>query len=169
MHQRSPLAPGPSSKTWPGSPPQRAHTTSVRVMKCERSSRVSTASENIGSVKLGHPVPDSNFVSELNSALPHPPQRWPPSPFSLTYLPVNGGSVAALRRTSYWSASSSARHSCSLFWTFSVFSMSLLSVRFPHTLRRPRLAVRRAGYLGPVPSLPFVAAGSRLSSGGDRA
>ena len=28
-----------------------------------------------GSVKLGQPVPESNFVSELNSSLPQPAQR----------------------------------------------------------------------------------------------
>src|SRR3954463_8581570 len=52
-----------------------------------------------------------------------------PSPFWSTYLPVHGRSVAALRRTSYWSGSSSARHSWSLLTTLSVFSMSLLSDR----------------------------------------
>ena len=35
----------------------------------------STASATAGSVKLGQPVPESNFVSELNSSLPHAPQR----------------------------------------------------------------------------------------------
>ena len=41
-------------------------------MPCEVSVEVSTASPNIGSVKLGQPEPDSNLVSELNRALPQP-------------------------------------------------------------------------------------------------
>src|SRR4051812_48569406 len=60
-----------------------------------------------------------------------------PSPFSETYLPSQGRSVAALRSTSYWVGSSSSRHSWSLLTTFSVFSMSLLSDRVPDTLRGP--------------------------------
>src|SRR3954454_22807844 len=68
-----------------------------------------------------------------------------PSPFSDTYLPAHGRSVAALRRTSYWSGSSRARHSCSLLTTFSVFSMSLLSDCVTDTLRGPRGRVAPSG------------------------
>src|SRR3954453_6224102 len=71
-----------------------------------------------GSVKLGQPVPESNFVLELNSSLPHAAQRYIPSSFECTYLPVNGGSVPCRRMTSYSSGVSSWRHSCSLFSTF---------------------------------------------------
>ena len=49
--------------------------TSVRTMPCEVSVCVSTASPNIGSVKLGQPECDSNLVSDVNSALPQPAQR----------------------------------------------------------------------------------------------
>ena len=66
---------GPSSKTWPRWPPQRAQTTSVRLMPCDWSSRSSTASATAGSVKLGQPVPESNLVSESNSSAPQPAQR----------------------------------------------------------------------------------------------
>jgi hypothetical protein len=39
------------------------------------SGRRTTFSSSIGSQKLGHPVPESNFVSELNSSSPHAAQR----------------------------------------------------------------------------------------------
>ena len=67
--------PGPSGKTWPRWPPQRAQTTSVRTIPRLRSSCSSTASATAGSVKLGQPLPESNFVSELNSSSPQAPQR----------------------------------------------------------------------------------------------
>ncbi len=44
-------------------------------MKKLLSGRSSTASAIAGSVKLGQPVPDSNFASELNSVAPQPAQR----------------------------------------------------------------------------------------------
>ena len=68
-------------------------------MPCEVSVFSSTASATIGSVKLGQPVPESNFVSEPKSSAPQPRQRYMPAVFSSTYAPVNGGSVAAWRRT----------------------------------------------------------------------
>jgi hypothetical protein len=43
------------------------------------SSCSSTASATAGSVKLGQPVPESNFESELNSSAPQAPQRYMPS------------------------------------------------------------------------------------------
>jgi hypothetical protein len=43
------------------------------------SGRSSTASVTAGSVKLGHPVPDSNLVSDEKSAAPHAAQRYMPS------------------------------------------------------------------------------------------
>jgi hypothetical protein len=36
---------------------------------------VSTASATAGSVKLGQPDPESNFVSDENSSAPQPAQR----------------------------------------------------------------------------------------------
>src|SRR3954471_6246071 len=78
-----------------------------------------------GSVKLGQPVPESNFVPELNSSLPHAAQRYIPSSFECTYLPVNGGSVPCRRIPSYSSGVSSWRHSSSVFSTL-VLSMCVL-------------------------------------------
>ena len=70
---------GPSSNTWPRWPPQRLQTTSVRIIPCEMSRLISTASATAGSVKLGQPDPDSNFVSSRNSSAPQPAQRYMPS------------------------------------------------------------------------------------------
>ena len=81
MQKRCPVGPGPSSKTCPRWPPQRLQRTSVRRMKRLRSSSVSTAEPSTGSVKLGHPVPESNFVSELNSSCPQARQRYMPPSF----------------------------------------------------------------------------------------
>jgi hypothetical protein len=44
-------------------------------MPIEVSRSCRTFSDAIGSQKLGHPVPDSNFVEELNSALSQQMQR----------------------------------------------------------------------------------------------
>ena len=49
MQKRWPVGFGPSSKTWPRWLPQRAHTTSVRVMPWLVSGRSSTASAVAGS------------------------------------------------------------------------------------------------------------------------
>jgi len=66
---------GPSSNTWPRCPPQRAQVTSVRRISHAPFSWNSTAPGRIGAQKLGHPVPDSYFVSASNSSAPHPAQR----------------------------------------------------------------------------------------------
>src|SRR5258708_24552276 len=68
-----------------------------------------------GDVKLGQPVPDSNFVSDANSAAPQAAQWYMPSSWLWTYLPVNAGSVPLRRNTSYCSGVSSSRHSVSDF------------------------------------------------------
>src|SRR4051812_38625487 len=81
-----------------------------------------------GSVKLGHPVPESNFASELNSSLPHAAQRYIPSSFECTYLPVKGGSVPWRRITSYSSGVSCSRHSSSVFSTLAS-NCGLLSLK----------------------------------------
>jgi hypothetical protein len=44
-------------------------------MKWLLSAAVDTASFEAGAVKLGHPDPESNFVSELNNSLPQQTQR----------------------------------------------------------------------------------------------
>jgi peptide-methionine (R)-S-oxide reductase len=61
--KRSPVGAGPSSKTWPRWPLQRAQCTSVRVIQWLRSTVVSTASSS-GAKKLGQPLPDSYLVFE---------------------------------------------------------------------------------------------------------
>ena len=53
-------------------------------MKRLLSGRSSTCSRLAGSVKLGQPVPESNLVSEENSSVPQPTQRYMPSLFSST-------------------------------------------------------------------------------------
>src|SRR3954470_14257475 len=81
MQYRSPVGPGPSGKTWPRWPPQRAQLTSVRLIPWLLSGTSSTAPATAGSVKLGQPVPESNLASELNSSAPQAPQRYIPSAF----------------------------------------------------------------------------------------
>src|SRR3954470_1685790 len=89
-----------------------------------------------GSVKLGQPVPESNFVLELNSSLPHAAQRYMPSSFECTYLPVNGGSVPWRRNTSYSSGVSCSRHSSSVFSTLASIS-DLLFLERRRPINRP--------------------------------
>src|SRR5271169_5727598 len=71
----------------------------------------------IGSQKLGHPVPESNLVSELNSAFWQHTQRKMPLACRSQYWPVKARSVPAWRVTSYCSAVSWARHSASVLTT----------------------------------------------------
>src|SRR5699024_7440844 len=68
-----------------------------------------TASE-----KLGHPVLDSNFVSESNSSVSQAAQTKVPSSFWSSRSPVNLGSVPCSRRISYSSSVSTSRHSSSV-------------------------------------------------------
>ena len=56
-----------------------------------------TFSFAIGAQKLGHPVPDSNLVSELNNALLQQMPRCRPLSRKLKYSPVNALSVPSLR------------------------------------------------------------------------
>ena len=90
-------------------------------------------------MKLGQPVPESNFASDANSAAPQPAQVYMPGVFSLTYGPVKARSVPALRRISYCSGVSEARHSSSVFviGVMSVFSMPISAS--PQVLRRSQL------------------------------
>src|SRR3954467_508834 len=75
QYRRPPASRGPSSNTWPRWPPQRLQTTSERIIPCEKSPLTSTASAPAGSVKLGQPDPESNFVSDENSSALQPAQR----------------------------------------------------------------------------------------------
>ena len=53
-------------------------------MKRLLSGRSSTCSRLAGSVKLGQPVPESNFVSEEKSSVPQQTQWYMPAVFSST-------------------------------------------------------------------------------------
>ena len=48
MQKRRPVGAGPSGNTWPRWASQAAHSTSIRRMKSELSSRVATASVEMG-------------------------------------------------------------------------------------------------------------------------
>src|SRR5688572_18039804 len=74
LHQRCPVGLGPSSKTWPWWPPQRAQWYSVRGRISLKSRRVDTRPAS-GRKKLGQPVPLSNLVEESNSARKQAAQR----------------------------------------------------------------------------------------------
>src|SRR5580704_14794851 len=75
MQYRSPLAWGPSSKTWPRCASHRRHETAVRVMPKVLSVISTIFSFAIGAQKLGQPVPDSNFVLASNKAVSQQMQR----------------------------------------------------------------------------------------------
>src|SRR3954447_24555053 len=122
-----PRSRGPSSNTWPRWPPHAAQVTSVRFMKRLRSVCSSMLALAAGSVKLGQPVPDSNFASDEKSATPQPAQRYMPSSFVCAYPPVNGGSVPLRRSTSYCAGVSSSRHCLSVL---SIFVLISLRIRF---------------------------------------
>src|SRR6266511_5113550 len=62
-----------------------------------------TLASLIGVEKLGHPVPESNFVSEVNTLLSQQTHLWMPLSLHLWYLPENGGSVPFFQHTSYCS------------------------------------------------------------------
>ena len=61
MQYLSPVGGGPSGNTCPRCDPHRAQCTSVRTMPQDRSVVVST-DPGTGSLKLGQPVPLSNFL-----------------------------------------------------------------------------------------------------------
>ncbi len=71
MQYRSPVVSrGPSSNTCPRCAPHRLHTTSTRAIPRLLSRCSSTFPVWITSQKLGHPDPESNLVSDENSACP---------------------------------------------------------------------------------------------------
>ena len=75
MQYRSPVGRGPSSNTCPKCASHSLQATAIRVMPMVLSLISRTFSLAIGSQKLGQPVPESNFVAELNSALSQQMQR----------------------------------------------------------------------------------------------
>src|SRR5580704_4103118 len=61
---RRPVGRGPSSKTCPRWPSQRAQLISILCTPCESSARSTTFSLAIGWKKLGQPVPELNLESD---------------------------------------------------------------------------------------------------------
>src|SRR3984957_15804574 len=78
MQYRRPVGLGPSSNTWPRCASHSVQETAVRSMPMLLSEISRTFSCATGAQKLGHPVPESNLVSELNSALSQQIQRKTP-------------------------------------------------------------------------------------------
>src|SRR3990167_567595 len=93
------LSLGPSSKTCPKCAPQSLHLTSVRLVSWLWSSRSSIFSKFAGSLKLGQPVPESNFASEEKSSAPQTAHLYIPCSWLFQYLPENGASVPPVRAT----------------------------------------------------------------------
>src|SRR3954452_3730526 len=99
MQYRNPVGRGPSSKTWPRWASHSVHKTSERVTPRLTSIEVFTFCLAIGSQKLGQPVPESNFVADVNSAFLQRSQRNRLLAWSSQYWPVKARSVPAWRAT----------------------------------------------------------------------
>src|SRR6266705_2579299 len=89
------------------------------------STSLRTFSATAGWLKLGQPQPASNLVSDANSSVPQPTQRYWPSRSLFQYSPVNGRSVPFCRVTRYCSGASWAFHSASVFLTLSTIGFLL--------------------------------------------
>src|SRR5580658_9437482 len=127
MQYRRCVGAGPSSNTWPRCAAHSLHDTAVLTMPKLTSLKLLTFSGAIGCQKLGQPVPESNFVSELNNALSQQMQRYRPLSCRFQYFPEYASSVSAWRVMSKAFAVSCFRHSSSLLTTFgtrTVFSRS---------------------------------------------
>src|SRR5580692_3725225 len=118
MQYRRCVGAGPSSKTWPRCASHSVHDTAVRTMPKLESLMLRTFSGAIGCQKLGQPVPESNFVSELNSALSQQMQRNNPLSCRFQYFPEYANSVSAWRVMSNDPGGSCFRHSSSVLMTF---------------------------------------------------
>src|SRR4051812_44277033 len=82
----------------------------------------------MGAVKLGQPVPESNFVSDENSSAPQPAQVYIASSWASQKAPENARSVPLARRMAYCSGVSAACHSASdLSTRVASFALSALS------------------------------------------
>src|SRR5207249_5990386 len=78
--------------------------------------------------KLGHPVPLSYFISELNSGRAQPAQTKTPARFSSLSGLVNGRSVDSLRSTKNCGSERVCFHSASLFCRGAVLLATLASL-----------------------------------------
>src|SRR6266404_7614696 len=117
MQYRSPVGRGPSSNTCPRCASHNVQLTAVRAIPKVLSWSRRTFSSATGAQKLGHPVPDSNLVSELNSALSQQMQRNSPFSWRFQYWPVNASSVSACRVMSKAFGDSCCFHSASVLIT----------------------------------------------------
>jgi hypothetical protein len=81
----------------------------------------------IGCQKLGHPVPDSNFVCESNRAVSQQMHRYNPSAWFSRSEPLYGASVPSRRVTRYEMADNCRPHSSSLLMTLGTVFLPLLS------------------------------------------
>ncbi len=69
MQYLNPLGLGPSLNTWPKCDLHFLHLTSILIIPKLLSVNSAIESSEIGSVKLGHPEPDSNFAFDENSGI----------------------------------------------------------------------------------------------------
>lgn len=125
MQNLFPSGGGPSVKTWPRCAPQRAQSTSSRIIPADRSTWIVIFCSETALLKLGHPVPESNLSSERKRSMPQQAQAYTPSAWQSWYLPENGASVPLIRATSKVSGSRTAFHS------LSVFSTGCISISLP--------------------------------------
>src|SRR5262245_27070413 len=95
-------------------------------MNSELSASSRTFPPLMGAQNDGHPVPDSNFVSESNSGVPQQTQRYLPFARLFQYSPLNARSVPFLRVTLNCSGVSCAFHSASDLRILSTMSFAIL-------------------------------------------
>src|SRR5882757_2664140 len=103
-----------------------------------------------GVQKLGQPVPDSNFASDLNRGAPQPMQWYTPVSLLFQYLPVNAGSVPHCRVTRNCSGVSFSRHSSSVLTTFSLATFSLIDFGLPPVAHQNSTSTMRWRGVGEV-------------------
>src|SRR3984885_16133940 len=120
MQYRRCVGAGPSSNTRTRYTPHSVHDTAVLTMPKLMSLELLTFSCAVGCQKLGQPVPESNFVSELNNALSQQMQRYRPLSWRFQYFPEYASSVSAWRVISKAFGVSCFRHSSSLLTTLSM-------------------------------------------------
>src|SRR3970040_3026359 len=118
MQYRVRVCVGPSSNTWPSWASHALHSASTRCAPRLLSASVRICSGLIGAQKLGHPVPESNLVSESKRSFPEQSRRYIPSSLQSWYWPENGLSVPLRLHTQNCSGVSSCFHSSSDFDTF---------------------------------------------------
>ena len=104
---------GPSGNTWPRCASQTLHNTSICIIPHELSFSYRITLSFTGSVKLGQPVPESNFVILSKSWVPQQTQSYTPGANNSQYSPVKARSVACWRVTRNCSGVNKAFHSSS--------------------------------------------------------